>query len=116
MIRTHYANELLHHIGENVTIAGWVDNIKELPNLRFIILRDRTGVAQITIHKKNSPPELVAKSEKLNLQDVLAVHGKVPEKQIAKIGPELTPISIDVTQYVRGSPPNRRVGRERDRA
>ena len=96
MIRTHYVKELLSHIGESVTIAGWVDNIKELPNLRFIILRDRTGIAQVTIHKKNSPPELVSLSEKLNLQDVLAVRATVPEKQIAKIGPELTPISIEV--------------------
>ncbi|MHB8567347.1 MAG: aspartate--tRNA(Asn) ligase [Nitrososphaerales archaeon] len=96
MIRTHYVRELLDHKGEKITIAGWVDNIKELPNLRFIILRDRTGLAQVTIHKKNSSPELISLSEHLNLQDVLAVTGNVPEKQIAKIGPELTPLSIVV--------------------
>jgi nondiscriminating aspartyl-tRNA synthetase len=86
----------LSHLGETVTIAGWVDNVKELPNLRFVILRDRTGVAQITIHKKNSPAELVSVSDKLNLQDVVAVTGIVPQKQIAKIGPELTPSIINV--------------------
>ncbi|HZW57454.1 MAG TPA: aspartate--tRNA(Asn) ligase [Nitrososphaerales archaeon] len=96
MIRTSYVGELLQHKGENVTIAGWVENVKELPNLRFIILRDRTGVAQITVHKKNSPPEMISESEKLNLQDVISVMGTVPEKQIAKIGPELTPQSITV--------------------
>lgn len=96
MIRTHYINQLLENRGKTVTIAGWVDNIKELPNLRFIILRDRTGLSQITVHKKNSPQELISLSEKLNLQDVLAVNGTVPEKQIAKIGPEVTPISITV--------------------
>ena len=96
MIRTHYSNELTRHIGEKVTIAGWVDNIKELPNLRFIILRDRTGLSQITIHKKNSSPDLISISEKLNLQDVLAVTGTVPEKQIAKIGPEVSPLEIKV--------------------
>ncbi|MDG7000948.1 MAG: aspartate--tRNA(Asn) ligase [Nitrososphaerota archaeon] len=96
MIRTHYVNELLGNKGEQVTIAGWVENVKELPNLRFIILRDRTGLSQITVHKKDSSPELVSTSEKLNLQDVIAVHGTVPEKQIAKIGPELHPIAITV--------------------
>ncbi len=94
LIRTHYVNELLSHIGKNVVIAGWVENVKELPNLRFVILRDRTGLAQITLNKKEAPQELLALSEKLNLQDVISVEGIVPEKQIAKIGPELKPGSI----------------------
>ena len=96
MIRTNYVSELLSNIGKNVVIAGWVENVKELPNLRFVILRDRTGLAQITLHKKNSPQELLSLTEKLNLQDVIAVEGIVPEKQIAKIGPELKPISITI--------------------
>jgi nondiscriminating aspartyl-tRNA synthetase len=96
LIRTNYVNELLSNIGKNVVIAGWVENVKELPNLRFVILRDRTGLAQITLHKKDSPQELLSLTEKLNLQDVIAVEGIVPEKQIAKIGPELKPISITI--------------------
>ena len=79
-----------------MVIAGWVENVKELPNLRFVILRDRTGLAQITIHKKDSPQELVSLSEKLNLQDVITVEASVPEKQIAKIGPEVKPRSITI--------------------
>jgi len=89
-------NELLSNVGKNVVVAGWVENVKELPNLRFVIIRDRTGLAQVTLHKKDSPKELLALSEKLNLQDVIAVEGVVPEKQIAKIGPELKPTSITV--------------------
>jgi nondiscriminating aspartyl-tRNA synthetase len=96
LIRTNYANSLLQNKGREVTIAGWVENVKELPNLRFIILRDRTGIAQVTVHKKNSPQEVVKNSETLNLQDVVAVIGTVLEKQLAKIGPELQPRSITV--------------------
>ena len=96
MIRTHYVEELLTSRGKDVVIAGWVENVKELPNLRFVILRDRTGLAQITIHKKDSPQELVSLSEKLNLQDVITVEASVPEKQIAKIGPEVKPRSITI--------------------
>lgn len=96
MIRTHYASELLDHKGEQVTIAGWVENVKELPNLRFVIVRDRTGIAQVTIHKKNSPEELVKATDKINLQDVISVSGIVPEKQLAKIGPEVQPKAITV--------------------
>lgn len=109
MLRTHFINQILESKGSQVTIAGWVDNLKELPNLRFIILHDRTGLAQVTVHKKNSPSEVVAATEKLNLQDTLLVSGDVPEKQIAKVGPEVqakkivvlsrseTPLPIDLT-------------------
>jgi nondiscriminating aspartyl-tRNA synthetase len=96
MIRTHYANELLENKGREVTIAGWVENVKELPNLRFVILRDRTGLAQVTVHKKNTPAEIVKNSEKLNVQDVVAVTGTVLEKQLAKIGPEIQPRELTV--------------------
>ncbi len=109
MLRTHYANQILSATGQEVVVAGWVDNVKELPNLRFIILRDRTGLIQVTVHKKNSPPEAISASDKINLQDALLVTGTVPEKQIAKVGPEIqakelvvlsrseTPLPIDLT-------------------
>ncbi len=87
-------NELLSNKEKKVVIAGWVENVKELPNLRFVILRDRTGLAQVTLNKKESSPELLQLTEKLNLQDVISVEAMVPEKQIAKIGPEVKPISI----------------------
>jgi nondiscriminating aspartyl-tRNA synthetase len=111
MLRTHYVDQLLGEKGNEVVIAGWVDNLKELPNLRFIILRDRSGVAQVTVHKKNSPPEVIASSEGLNLQDAILVTGTVPEKQIAKVGPEIqatkiavlsrsdSPLPIDLTSW-----------------
>lgn len=99
MIRSHYSGEILQHKGEEVTLAGWVDNVKELPNLRFVILRDRQGVAQVTIHKKNSPKQVVEASEKLNLQDVVSVRGLVLEKQVAKAGPEIQPISLTVLSH-----------------
>lgn len=96
MIRTHYASELLSQKGKEVTIAGWVENVKELPNLRFVIVRDRSGVAQVTFHKKNSPEDLLKKSGELNLQDVISVSGLVLEKQLAKIGPEIQPKELTV--------------------
>jgi nondiscriminating aspartyl-tRNA synthetase len=94
LIRTNYINELLSNKEKKVVIAGWVENVKELPNLRFVILRDPTGLAQVTLSKRESSPELLQLTEKLNLQDVIAVEAIVPEKQIAKIGPEVKPISI----------------------
>lgn len=96
MIRTHYVSQILSSVGKEIVIAGWVENVKELPNLRFVILRDRTGVAQVTVHKKESPKDLIELTEKLSLQDVISVEAFVPDKQIAKIGPEVKPKLIKV--------------------
>jgi nondiscriminating aspartyl-tRNA synthetase len=94
MIRTHYTKDVLAHKGEEVTLAGWVDNVRDLPNLRFVVIRDERGLAQVTLHKKNSSPELLRATDSLNLEDVVVVKGKVAEKQVAKVGPEIVPTDI----------------------
>jgi nondiscriminating aspartyl-tRNA synthetase len=96
MIRTHYSGELSSHKGETVTIAGWVDNVKELPNFRFIVIRDRSGLMQVTVDKKKSPQEIEQSTRDLKLHDVIAVTGTVLDKRIAKIGPEVYPIKVKV--------------------
>jgi nondiscriminating aspartyl-tRNA synthetase len=96
MIRTHYISELLAHLGNEVTVAGWIDNLKDLPNLRFVVIRDATGLAQVTIRKKDARPDVLESTEGLNLQDVVSVRGIVSEKQVAKVGPEILPSEVRI--------------------
>jgi nondiscriminating aspartyl-tRNA synthetase len=50
--RTHYSNEVgLEVDGEEVTVFGWVHEIRDLGGLRFLILQDKNGQLQITIHQ-----------------------------------------------------------------
>ncbi len=93
--RTHYTNELENATG-TVVLAGWVHDIKDLARIRFIWLRDRGGVAQVTISKSSAPPEVIQVSEKLGKEDVIAVEGTPVQKRIAKVGSEITPAKIEL--------------------
>ena len=54
MKRTHTCGELrADHAGQTVTLQGWVSRVREFPENRFIVLRDRTGIVQITVDSAN---------------------------------------------------------------
>ena len=80
---------------DNVVLAGWVHDIKDLARMRFIWLRDRRGLAQITILKSSAPPEVIKASEQLGKEDVIMVEGAPVKERIAKIGSEIKPTRIE---------------------
>jgi nondiscriminating aspartyl-tRNA synthetase len=99
--REFYANEISSKAGETVRVAGWVDSIRELSRVRFVLLRDKTGIVQVTIRKSgkaesDTDGEVERITSRLNLQDVIAVTGKVASKAIAKAAPEIFPSHISV--------------------
>ena len=93
--RTHYTDEIENERGK-VVLAGWVHDVKELARIRFIWLRDRNGIAQITISKSEANPDVIKVSEGLGKEDVIAVEGTVVEKRVAKVGSEITPSKIEL--------------------
>jgi aspartyl-tRNA synthetase len=102
--RTHYTNEIENEKG-NVVIAGWVHDVKELARIRFIWLRDRKGIAQITISKSEANPEVIKVSEGLGKEDVITVEGRVVEKRVAKVGSEITPSKIELVTKAQAAAP-----------
>jgi len=75
MKRTHHCSELSKdHVGQAVTLMGWVNNYRDLGGVRFIDLRDREGVTQIVFHPENK--EAHALAQKLRREDVIRVSGK----------------------------------------
>ena len=94
--RTHYTDQIENAKDEKVVLAGWVHEVKDLARTRFIWLRDRQGVAQITIVKANASPEILKVSETLGKEDVIAVEGTPVKERIAKVGSEVTPSKIEV--------------------
>ena len=76
--RTHYSSKVSSELdGQEVTLFGWVQEIRDLGGIRFIIMQDREGTIQITIPKKRVAPEVLAKSDHLQKRYSLAVKGTV---------------------------------------
>ncbi len=82
--------------GENVLLKGWVERVKELGKMNFLVLRDRSGSIQITAKKGEVPDNVLDMIPKLNRETCIAVKGKVVESKFAKSGIEMIPSEITV--------------------
>ena len=94
MLRSHFISELKPGMSGEVRVAGWIDRIKDVGRFRFIWIRDRSGIGQVTVSKERG--ELYDAAMRLGLHDFIAVRGIVLEKPVAKVGVEIKPISIEV--------------------
>ena len=94
-----YLNELKNYYGEEVELSGFVDNIRDLQWVQFVILRDNTGRVQITIEKSEEKnKEMVELISSLPLESTIKIKGKVLENSKVKLnGMEVIPDSIEVT-------------------
>ncbi len=80
MKRTHYCGELrAHDIGKEVTLFGWVAKQRDLGQLIFIDLRDRTGIVQLSLDD-SSDKAVFEKAAQCRSEFVLGVVGKVCER------------------------------------
>ncbi len=81
------------HFGQQVTVGGWVQDLRNLGGISFLQLRDRDGVIQVTTLKKRSKDlfDLVAS---LPRESVLLVTGTVKESKEARAGFEVLPDKI----------------------
>lgn len=82
MFRTHTCGELrLSNQNENVTLAGWVQTIRDKGSILWIDLRDRYGITQITLVENKTPAELFETARSLGREFVIQVSGKVAERE-----------------------------------
>jgi len=82
-------------IGREIRVCGWVHRIRDLGRLKFILLRDRTGVLQVVVKKGESPDDVVEASEELKLESVVCYSGKLVESK-SKLGIELKASKLEI--------------------
>jgi aspartyl-tRNA synthetase len=92
--RTHYCGALrAADAGTPAIVLGWVARRRDLGNLLFLDVRDRTGVVQVVFNKETQP-EAHAKAEQARSEFVVAVEGEVVKRQ--KANPELATGEVEM--------------------
>ncbi|WP_288368869.1 aspartate--tRNA ligase [uncultured Roseivirga sp.] len=97
MLRTHNCGELrIEQVGEEVTLAGWVQKVRDKGGLLWIDLRDRYGITQLTLEEGRSSASAMETARKLGREFVVQVKGKVVERYAKNDKIPTGAIEIDV--------------------
>ena len=96
MYRTHTCGELrIENIGENVTLAGWVQRVRNMGGMTFIDLRDRYGITQLGFNMELDA-QIGEKARKLGREFVVQVSGEVIERESKNMQMETGEIELKV--------------------
>ncbi len=93
--RSHKCDQLTKNdVGKNISLAGWVNKKRDHGNLLFIDLRDNYGITQCIIDKENTNFEQL---EKIQLETVVMIEGKVLDRSLDTINKEIKTGEIEVS-------------------
>lgn len=95
-MRTHTCGQLrAADIGQQVTLCGWIDTLRDHSGAVFIDLRDRYGVTQVVVQRESGEANLEI-AKRLRGEDVVKIVGKVSPRLEGKINPKLTTGEIEI--------------------
>ena len=81
MLRTHTCGELrLHHVNQQITLAGWVQRVRNKGGLIWVDLRDRYGLTQLIFEEGSTDKSLLEKAAQLGREFVVQASGTVVER------------------------------------
>ena len=85
------------HVGQEITLKGWVSRRRDLGGLIFIDLRDREGIMQLVINPESVEADVMAKAESLRSEFVIEVSGTVVEREQANDNIPTGAVELQVT-------------------
>src|SRR5574344_1182911 len=98
MKRSMYAGRVRkEHVGQGITLKGWVGRRRDLGGLIFIDLRDREGIMQLVINPESVEADVMAKAESLRSEFVIEVTGTVVEREQANDNIPTGAVELQVT-------------------
>ena len=99
-----YIKDVSKHVGEEVTIKGWLYNMRSSGKLIFPQVRDGSGVIQGVVFKKNVPEQVWNDFEKLTQESSIIVRGTVRADERAPGGYEMDVTGVEVLQVAEAYP------------
>lgn len=93
----HYISDLKNHVGQKVELRGWVYNLRSSGKIKFLILRDGTGICQCVYFKGECNPEAFDTTfAKLTQESSVRVTGTVKEEKRSPGGYELSADDLEI--------------------
>jgi len=95
------ASELGSHIGQQVRVAGWLHRKRELKSVTFLIIRDRSGLAQVVLREVAVPADLTEETVIQAIGQVIASSqapggAEISEPQLTLLSPPAEPSPVDL--------------------
>jgi aspartyl-tRNA synthetase len=87
------------HNGKKVLLSGWVHEIRDFGGLKFLVLKDRSGVVQITMPHGKVPCKVIEAAGSITKESVILVEGMVKEAGQAPNGFEVVPEKLEVVSH-----------------
>ena len=98
-------------------VCGWVHEVRDLGGLAFFLIRDRTGIIQVTIPKKKASEAVLAAAKKVSRESVVRIAGTIKAMEKAPGGRELVPDTFEIVNLAETPLPldvSEKVGAELD--
>ena len=83
------------HVGQDVTLNGWVNRHRDQGGIAFLDLRDRTGIVQVTVDGSDAP-EALAAAERVRAEYCLSVRGRVRRRPEGTENPNLATGTVEI--------------------
>ncbi|SEC21096.1 aspartyl-tRNA synthetase [Streptomyces misionensis] len=88
---------LREHVGQTVSVSGWVNTLRLQSKMQFVVVRDRTGMVQVAHRRGGENDEVEAALEGLTPESAVRITGHVVDNPIVKLGGlEIIPDSVEV--------------------
>ncbi len=100
--RTHYSDNINPELdGCEVVVFGWVQDIRDLGGIRFVVLQDLEGIVQVTVPRDQVDDAIVKKADSLQRQYCIGIKGIVKKIEKAPGGAEIIPSEIRILGIAR---------------
>lgn len=99
-----YIEELENYIGKEIELSGWVTHKRSSGKIRFIVMRDGTGICQCVLVKNNLTDEVFAKFDELTQESAFTVFGLVKKEERAPGGYEIEVKDLNIISLAKDYP------------